>query len=83
MKHPDQQPEAEFGKRDKISTHSRKANPRAANSLGMARLLSNPQDSATPKHQSNKASMFIQNQDAPMQKLSDLDRKTKHAFMKT
>lgn len=49
--------------------------------MGMGRVLANPQDSApTPN---NKATKFIMNSGSQMQSLTDLDRKTKHAVMKS
>lgn len=46
--------------------------------MGMMRVLSTPDKPAT-----SKASKFIANSGAQMQKLSDLDRKSRHATMRT
>ena len=51
--------------------------------MGMTRILSQPEKSTTPQQQS-KASKFIMNSgNVEMQSLKELDRKTKHAIMKT
>lgn len=49
--------------------------------MGMARVLSNPQESGVGGG-GNRASKFISNSGAQMQSLNDLDRKSKHAVMR-
>lgn len=49
--------------------------------MTMTRLLANPQES-TPA-QSKGQSKFIANSGTKMERLADLDRKTKHAHMRT
>ena len=79
----ERQPTADPQKRDKIAAKTRAHNTRASSSMGMTRILSQPEKSTTPQQQS-KASKFIMNSgNVEMQSLKELDRKTKHAIMKT
>ena len=62
-----------------INRSAKKHNPRAVSSMTMTRILANPQES-TPS--AKRTSKFIANSGAPMQKLADLDKKTKFAHMR-
>ena len=73
-------PNADPTKPVRVPHKTKKHNERSASSMGMARVMSNPQDSAPLVP--SKAAKFIMNSDTTMKSLAELDRKSKHAIMR-